>query len=169
MKVRPFRSALLSAFPSSVTCGIAFDPITAELNSKLISRSIFGFELAIDAIWSRSSVDSERVGRLRNASRNRVSAAARAASGGDVVRPRVTRGFSALMMSSAERFSAANANPDERAKPATKTTPKKSILRFLGTMDTLRSSCGADPNVTVEKVAHKGALAQAKGRRSRVR
>jgi hypothetical protein len=41
--------------------------MTAELNSKLISRSIFGFELAIDAIWSRSSVDSERVGRLRNA------------------------------------------------------------------------------------------------------
>ena len=82
----------MSAFPSSVTCGIAFDPITAELNSKLISRSIFGFELAIDAILSRSSVDSERVGRLRNASINCVSSAARAASAGDVVRPRVTRG-----------------------------------------------------------------------------
>jgi hypothetical protein len=31
-------------------------------HKKLISRSIFGFELAIDAILSRSSVESERVG-----------------------------------------------------------------------------------------------------------
>ena len=120
MKVRPFRSALVSAFPSSATCGIALDPSTAELNSKLISRSIFGFELAIDAILSRSSVDSERVARLRKASIN-VSSAARAASAGDVVRPRVTRGgFSAFIMSSAERCSAAKANPEERAKPTAK-------------------------------------------------
>jgi hypothetical protein len=39
--------------------------MTAELNAKLISRSILGFELAIELIFSRSSVDSERVGRIR--------------------------------------------------------------------------------------------------------
>jgi hypothetical protein len=50
-----------------------------------------------------------------------VSSAARAASAGDVVRPRVTRGgFSAFIMSSAERCSAAKANPEERAKPTAK-------------------------------------------------
>src|SRR3954469_4248252 len=139
MKVRPFRSALVSAFPSSVICGIAFDPITAELYSKLISRSIFGFELAIDAILSRSSVESERVGRLRNAPMNFVSSAARAASAGDVVRPRVTRGFSAIMMSSAERCSAANASPEKRVKPTAKVAPGKSILRLLKTIDSLLS------------------------------
>jgi hypothetical protein len=95
----------------------ALDPSTAELNLKVISRSIFGFELAIDAILSRSSVDSERVARLRTLSRPRR----RAASAGDVVRPRVTRGgFSAFIMSSAERCSAAKANPEERAKPTAK-------------------------------------------------
>jgi hypothetical protein len=64
----------------------------AELNSKLISRSIFGFELAVEVIFSRSSVDSERVGRFRKAAIKRVSSAARAALAGDVVKTRVTRG-----------------------------------------------------------------------------
>ena len=79
-----------------------------ELNSKLISRSIFGFELEIELIFSRSSVESERVGRLRKAAIKRVSSAARAALAGDIVRPRVARGaFNAFTMSSAERCSAA--------------------------------------------------------------
>jgi hypothetical protein len=56
----------------------------AELNSKFISRSIFGFELEIELIFSRSSVDSERVGRLRKAVINRVSSAARAALAGEI-------------------------------------------------------------------------------------
>src|SRR4051794_31703657 len=87
----------------------------AELNSKLISRSIFGFELEIELIFSRSSVESERVGRLRKAAIKRVSSAARAALAGDIVRPRVARGaFNAFTMSSAERCSAADANPEER-------------------------------------------------------
>src|SRR6476620_5204684 len=106
--------------------------MTAELNSKLISRSIFGFELAIEVIFSRSSVDSDRVGRLRKAAIKRVSSAARAALAGDVVKPRVIRGgFSALMMSSAERCSAADAAPEERANPTAKVTPTKLILRLL--------------------------------------
>ena len=67
-----------------------------------------------------------------------VSSAARAASAGDVVRPRVTRGgFSAFIMSSAERCSAAKANPEERAKPTAKVTPANPILRLLKTMDFL--------------------------------
>ena len=37
---------------------------TAELYSKLISRSIFGFELAIDAILSRSSVERRTGGSI---------------------------------------------------------------------------------------------------------
>lgn len=89
----PFRSRLVSALPSSVTRGIAFVPITREY-SKLISRSILGFEFAIDAILSRSSVERERVGRLRTALRNWVSSAARASSAGDVVSLRVIRGNS---------------------------------------------------------------------------
>src|SRR5262245_47220263 len=136
MKVRPFRSGLVRAFPSSVTCGIALEPVTAELKSKLISRSIFGLELAIDAILSRSSVDRERVGRLRKELRNFVSSTAGASLAGDVVRPRVIVGdFSALIMSSAERCSAANDAPIARAKAA-KTAPAKLRLRFLGTMVT---------------------------------
>src|SRR3982074_1411627 len=119
MKIRPLRSGLVSAFPSSVTCGIALDSITAELYLKLISRSIFGFELAIDAILSRSSVDRERVGRLRTALRNFVSSAARAASAGEVVSPRVARGdLRAFMMSSAERCSAAYDGAGD-SRPAT--------------------------------------------------
>jgi hypothetical protein len=44
-----------------VTCGIAFDPMMAELKVDFaIDLSIFGFELAI-GIFSRSSVDGERV------------------------------------------------------------------------------------------------------------
>src|SRR3954466_12723055 len=86
--------------------------MVAELNSKLISRSIFGFELAMDAIFSRSSVVSERVGRFRKVSTNFESSAARAALAGEVVRPRVIRGaFSASMMSCAEGCSAAGAGP----------------------------------------------------------
>ena len=44
-------------------------------------------------------------------------------------------GFSAFMMSSAERCSAAKANPEERAKPTAKVTPAKPILRLLKTRD----------------------------------
>src|SRR6476469_1349412 len=114
---------------------MAFDPMTAELYSKLISRSIFGFELAIDAILSRSSVDRERVGRFRTALRNRVSSAARAASDVDVVSPRVTRGgFSAFMMSSAERCSAECDGAGD-SRPATKMIPAKPAIRVLVVMD----------------------------------
>jgi hypothetical protein len=114
---------------------MAFDPMTAELYSKVISRSIFGFELAIDAILSRSSVDKDRVGRFRTALRNRVSSAARAASAGDVVSPRVTRGdFSAFMMSSAERCSAAYDGAGD-SRPATKIMPAKPAIRVLVIMD----------------------------------
>ena len=41
----------------------------------MISRSIFGFELAIELIFSRSSVDSEHVGRLRKAAIDHYTAA----------------------------------------------------------------------------------------------
>ena len=73
------------------------------------------------------------------------------------------------MMSSAERFSAANASTDERAKPAAKTTPKNSMLRFLGTMRILRFKAKviameASLKVTVEKRAHKGAGASRRSR-----
>ena len=141
--MRPFRSSVVSAFPSSVTCGIAFDPMMAELNSKLISRSIFGFELEIELIFSRSSVESERVGRLRKAAINRVSSAARAALAGDIVRPRVARGaFSAFTMSSAERCSAADADPDERANPTAKATPTKQAIAETLALFRLRATYG---------------------------
>src|SRR6476469_1901882 len=114
---------------------MAFDPMTAELYSKVISRSIFGFELAIDAILSRSSVDRERVGRFRTTLRNRVSSAARAASYGDVVSPRVIRGgFSAFMMSSADRCSAACDGAGD-SRPARKIIPAKPAIRVLVIMD----------------------------------
>ena len=121
--------------------------MTAELNLKLISRSIFGLELAIDAILSRSSVDRERVRRLRSAPRNFVSSAALASLAGDVVRPRVTRGdFSAFMMSSAERCSAAKEVPVARTKPAAKAMLAKLSLRLLGSMTILSASSeGSEP------------------------
>src|SRR3954465_11177695 len=104
---------------------MAFDLMTAELYSKVISRSIFGFELAIDAILSRSSVDKDRVGRFRTALRNCLSSATNDASAGDVVSPRLTRGdFSALMMSSAERCSAAYDGAADR-RAGTKIRPTK--------------------------------------------
>ena len=141
MKVRPFRSALVSAFPSSATCGIALDPSTAELNSKLISRSIFGFEL--QSMRSFSLLSRQRTGgRLRNAPINLVSSAARAASAGDVVRPRVTRGgFSAFMMSSAERCSAAKANPEERAKPTAKSHTRQPDPAFAENHESAGLTC----------------------------
>src|SRR3954470_15443852 len=109
--------------------------MTAELNLKLISRSIFGLELAIDAILSRSSVDKERVTRLRRAPRNFVSSAALSSLSEDFVRPRATRGdFSAFMMSSAERCSAANEVPVARAKLVAKAMLAKWSLRLLGSM-----------------------------------
>jgi len=52
MKVLPFRSALESAWPSAVTCGVAFVPIASELYSKLTSRSMLGRFWAIEAICS---------------------------------------------------------------------------------------------------------------------
>src|SRR3954470_5435788 len=128
----------------------------AELNSKLISRSIFGFELEIEVIFSRSSVESERVGRLRKAAINFVSSAVRAALAGDIVRPLVARGaFNAFTMSSAERCSAADANPEERANPAAKATPTRPILRLLKAMEILLSvNARASPGIpSLKKVA----------------
>src|SRR4051794_39052273 len=109
--------------------------MTAELKSKVISKSIFGFELAIDAILSRSSVDKDRVGRFLTALRNRVSSAARDSSAGDVVSPRLIRGdFSAFMISSAERCSAAYDGAAD-SKPAAKIMPAKPAIRVLVIMD----------------------------------
>src|SRR5262249_40723866 len=63
-------------------------------------------------ICSRSAVESDRVGRLRRLSTKRASSAFFAASAGEVERLRVRRGaFSALMMSSGERCSAARLVP----------------------------------------------------------
>src|SRR3954454_8131601 len=98
MKVLPFKSALESAWPSAVSCGVAFGPIASELYSEMTSRSLRGRFWAIETIWSRSAVVSERVGRLRKVFTKRDSSALRAASPGDAVRPRVIRGgFNALL------------------------------------------------------------------------
>jgi bifunctional N-acetylglucosamine-1-phosphate-uridyltransferase/glucosamine-1-phosphate-acetyltransferase GlmU-like protein len=61
---------------------------SARLNART-SRALrrFGFDAAIEVIFSLSSVDSERVGRFRKAVIKRVSSAARATLAGDVVRP----------------------------------------------------------------------------------
>jgi hypothetical protein len=69
--VRPFKSRFVSASPRAVICGNAAEPMVAELNSKLISRSIAGFDFAIDAILSRSSVDNEWVTLLQTQQKDR--------------------------------------------------------------------------------------------------
>ena len=138
MKVLPFRSVLESAWPRAVTCGVAFGPIASELYSKLTSRSMLGRFCAIEAIWSRSVVVSERVGRLRKVFTKAASSALRAASPGEAVSPRVIRaGFSALMISSGEGCSAAKPvpSPAGRAKPAATMMQAKLILSLLRCAD----------------------------------
>src|SRR5215475_3396904 len=93
-----------------------------------------GCFLAMDVICSRSVVLSERVCRLRKLFTNFASSALRAASAGDVVRPRVSlSGFSALMISPAERSSAASAtpNPTGKASPMATIMQAKLSLRVL--------------------------------------
>ena len=85
---------------------------------------MLGLTLAIDVIFSRSSDESERVGRLRSVSMKRVSSAARAASAGDVESPRVILGGVNALMICSEVCSAALADSiaDGRASPAARTT-----------------------------------------------
>src|SRR6185437_193427 len=62
-----------SASPRCCTDDIELWLIEAELKSKLISRSIFGLSRVRLWSWSRSSIDSERVGRLRTLLINVIS------------------------------------------------------------------------------------------------
>src|SRR6476659_6226302 len=103
---------------------------------------MLGRFLAMDVICSRSAVVKERVGRLRKVFTNFASSALRAASAGDVVRPRVSlSGFSALMISPAERSSAATAtpNPAGMASPMATIMQAKLSLRVLSCADILLS------------------------------
>src|SRR5262249_53817629 len=89
---RSLNSGLDSALPSLTTSGMACALMTAELESKLISRSMRScFVSVMAAIFSRSSMVSERVTRLRTLLMKRSSSSLRAASAGHRVRLRVMR------------------------------------------------------------------------------
>src|SRR6516162_2122498 len=89
---RSLNSGLDSALPSLTASGMACALMTAELESKLISRSMRScFVSVMAAIFSRSSMVSERVTRLRTLLMKRSSSSLRAASAGDWVRLRVMR------------------------------------------------------------------------------
>src|ERR1700744_4923705 len=125
MKVVPFSCGSDSASPRCCTADI--DPwlIEAELKSKLISRSIFGLLAAIVSSWLRSSIESERVERLRTVLMKLLLAA----RGGSTVRPRVSGGaFSELRIALVEGLlSPANATPaviDSAALMAIALSPK---------------------------------------------
>src|SRR5215475_8915696 len=109
MKVVPFNCGSDSASPRCCTADIEPWLIAAELKSKLISRSIFGLLAAIVSSWLRSSIESERVERLRTLLMKPLSAA----RCGSADRLRVTGGaFSEFTMVLVEGLlSPANARP----------------------------------------------------------
>jgi hypothetical protein len=68
-RLAPYRSApSVWPAPRAFTDGIEAGRIEAELNSNLISRSMFGLVAAISAICPRSLINSERALRLRRPS-----------------------------------------------------------------------------------------------------
>src|SRR6185437_7829333 len=126
MKVEPFSCGSDSASPRCCTADIEPWLIEAELKSKLISRSIFGLLAAIVSSWLRSSIESERVERLRTLLMKLLSAA----RCGSTDRPRVKGGaFSEFTMTLVEGLllSPANARPaviDSAAPMAIALSPK---------------------------------------------